>query len=361
MESQIIGVDAQQWSVLRAATTHDVYDAPGYASLSAWQEGGEAAAVYVDGGRDGRLLIPIVIREIDTTLRDAMSPYGYPGILTDRRTDEAFIREAMGAAMMTLRDAGIVSLFIRLHPLIPVAGLDGVGVTVHHRTVAVDLSLPAEQIWAETRTNHRRDIQRALRRGHKFSFDESPQAHAAFRRLYETTMTRLGAADYYFFSQEYFERLMEVAGVDVHLAVVRVGEEIAAAGLFIECCGIVHLHLSASDERFSVERPTKLLYHEVCTWAKARGDHWLHLGGGRGSAEDSLYHFKARFSTYRAEFDTLRIVSRIHDYRALMAARNPDTDANDLTGYFPAYRRPGEPRILGGPQRAAHVLRQTAN
>ena len=70
----------------------------------------------------------------------------YPGILTDRRTDEAFIREAMGAAMMTLRDAGIVSLFIRLHPLIPVAGIDDLGVTVHHRTVAIDLSLPAEQI-----------------------------------------------------------------------------------------------------------------------------------------------------------------------------------------------------------------------
>ena len=253
----------------------------------------------------------------------------------------------MATAISTLQDEGLVSLFVRLHPLVPLAGLEDVGELVRHKTVAVDLSLSMEQIWAETRENHRRDIRRSQLKGQTVSFDGSPQAHSAFQRLYETTMTRLGASDYYFFSQEYFERLMNIPGLKAHLAVVRMAGEMAAAGLFIECCGIVHLHLSASDERFAMERPTKLLYHGVCTWAKARGDRWLHLGGGRGSVEDSLYHFKAGFSRYRAEFCTLRVVSRQDDYRFLVATRYPDHDAGDLAGYFPGYRRPGEPRVHG--------------
>ena len=89
-----------------------------------------------------------------------------------------------------------------------------------------------------------RDIQRALHRGHKFSFDESPQAHAAFQHLYETTMTRLGAADYYFFSQEYFERLMEVAAHEHPLGSDPSERRSAAAGLFIECFAVSSICIS---------------------------------------------------------------------------------------------------------------------
>ena len=157
MKGRIIGIDASEWTTPREATEHDVYDTPGYAGLAAWQEGGVPAGLFVDAGDSGRLLIPIV------DLRDRREPPrcsvadGDPGILTDRRGDAAFVRDAMATAISTLQDEGLVSLFVRLHPLVPLAGLEDVGELVRHKTVAVDLSPSMEQIWAETRDNYRRE------------------------------------------------------------------------------------------------------------------------------------------------------------------------------------------------------------
>ena len=63
---------------------------------------------------------------------------------------------------------------------------------------------------------------------------------------------------------------------------------------------------TASRDRitpFQRERPTKLMLHFVRTWAKDRGLRRLRLGGGVGGKEDSLYRFKAGFSTDRHAFE----------------------------------------------------------
>lgn len=338
MNGQLIGVDAPEWRALRSDTIHDVYDAPAYASLSAWQEGGEAIGVLVNGEDGQRLLIPLILRDIDSARRDAASPYGYPGVLTDARGDDAFVGDAMTVAVETLRKAGIVSLFIRTHPLIPVAGIDRVGTMVHHQTVAIDLSLSPEELQAQMRTNHRRDIKKGLQCGPRFLFSRTDACLNEFVRLYQATMERLDAAEYYRFDQEYFERLLAISE-DIHIATVRIDGSVAAAGLITESCGIVQWHLSAADQRFASHRPQKLLCHSIRTWATERGDRWFHLGGGRGSAEDSLFHFKAGFSEYRADFGTLRVVVNEEDYDALVAEHSPDTGPADVTCGFPAYRR----------------------
>ena len=82
----------------------------------------------------------------------------------------------------------------------------------------------------------------------------------------------------------------------------------AAAALFVETSGIVQYHLAGSDERYSRDRPTKILMNAVRSWAQERGDVRLHLGGGVGGADDSLMHFKAGFSDERHVFQTLRVV-----------------------------------------------------
>ena len=95
----------------------------------------------------------------------------------------------------------------------------------------------------------------------------------------------------------------------MHLWVVKKGQEIAAGGLFGECCKIVQYHLSGSSvehERFS---PTRLMLADVFDWARERGNEQVHLGGGLGSSKDGLFHFKAGFSDLRGVFETLRIVS----------------------------------------------------
>ena len=82
------------------------------------------------------------------------------------------------------------------------------------------------------------------------------------------------------------------------------------------------------------------MLHFVRTWAKSRGLQRLHLGGGVGASEDSLFRFKAGFSTDRHPFRTLRVVLDELAYADLVRARQPQSDPGDHTGFFPLYRKP---------------------
>jgi hypothetical protein len=169
--------------------------------------------------------------------------------------------------------------------------------------------------------------------------DEDWRHLESFKRLYWATMARRSADSFYFFDDAYFDGLRDVLGESLHLCVVEGGGVIVAAGLFVECNGMVQYHLSGSDAAGSVVQPTKLMIHFVRGWAKERGDQILHLGGGVGGGSDSLMQFKAGFSPLRHTFVTLRIVADALEYGHLVAARDPLFDPNARSDFFPLYRR----------------------
>lgn len=338
MRARLIGVDAPEWMEMVHAVPHDVYQLPAYAALAARYERGQAAAASVEDGRGRRLLVPLILREVEGDLVDAVSPYGYPGVLSDRPADGAFVADAMESVKEVLAERNVVTLFLRLHPLMPVDGLESSGLIVWHQTVAIDLSRSANDLRADMRTNHRRDVDKSLRDGTRVVFETTPSRRAEFEALYAAAMVRMQASDYYRYDSGYFERLFEDLAGYVRLATVLVDDDVAAAGVYTECGGIVEMHLAATEPYYAARRPTKVLVYAVCQTARAQGHRWLHLGGGRGSAEDSLFHFKAGFSNGRAAFGTLRSVILAEPYRRLVAAVGSDEDG-DLDGYFPCYRR----------------------
>lgn len=118
---------------------------------------------------------------------------------------------------------------------------------------------------------------------------------------------------------------------------MRIEDEPAAAGIFTEVDGLVQYHLSGARAARRRQQPTKLLLDEVRRWAAEQGYHTLHLGGGVGAQEDSLYRFKAGFSKRRHDFFTWRIVPDPSRYERLCASTGVDAD----TGFFPAYRQRG--------------------
>lgn len=318
---------------------HDFYHLPAYAALCAGQLGGEARALYVtDDARS--LLLPLVIRGISGGGSDATSPYGYPGPIGNAADDPTFLRMALVAGLDMLRDAGIVSVFVRLHPLFNLNPPTHPGTLVWHGdTVSIDLTLPTEQLWAQTRLNHRRDITRALQMGFVARMDEDWNYLDSFKHLYQMTMARRSAASFYFFEDSYFNVLREVLGEKLHLCVVEKDGDIAAAGLFAETNGIVQYHLSGTADAFRTVQPTKLMMHFVRGWAKDRGNQVLHLGGGVGGADDTLLQFKVGFSPLRQKFATLRLVTDETEYRRLVEAHNPLLDPDVRTGFFPSYRQ----------------------
>lgn len=340
MQATLIEPDAPRWTEILGRVRHDFYHLPGYVALAAEQEGGAARALLVEEGARG-LLLPLILRPIKGGSSDATSPYGYPGPLTWGDRDQEWIRDAFQAGVERLRSDGVVSLFVRLHPLLDELPPVEVGrLVTHGETVSIDLTRSLEEIWGQTRNNHRRDIGKSQRLGYVAQLDKDWEYFGTFVRLYRETMERLSAEERYLFDEGYFRRLREVLGASVMLWVVTKDDAIAAAVLFVETSGIVQYHLAGSDQEHAWTRPTKLLIWSVARWAKERGDVRLHLGGGVGGADDSLMHFKAGFSDDRHMFRTLRVVVDDLAYRRLVSGRDAGLDATDLDGFFPLYRKP---------------------
>jgi hypothetical protein len=311
-----------------------------YVQLSADYESGVARAVLVEEG-ERKLLLPLIVRTIPGGGRDATSPYGFPGPIGNGLEDPAFVTAAFLEIRRVLAAHGIVSLFVRFHPMLNPAMPQGVGTVVDHGdAVAIDLCQSADAIWQQTRKNHRRQILQSIRSGHAVGFDPTEAAFVAFKGLYRATMRRVDAAAYYLFDDAHFSDLRSAMGPRMRLASVRIGNDMAAAGLFIEEDGIVEYHLSGTDARFAKFAPTKLLTHFVTGWARERGNRWLHLGAGMGAPDDALLHFKSGFSPARHRFRTLRMVIDVAEYRRLTLERNASDDPTRTDGYFPVYRQP---------------------
>jgi hypothetical protein len=307
--------------------------------MSASHESGVARAILVEEG-ERNFLLPLTLRGIPGGGRDATSPYGFPGPIGKGLECPAFLSAAFREVRGVLAAEGIVSLFVRFHPLFNPVVPDGIGfVASHGDAVTIDLSHPAETLWGQTRKNHRRQIVRSILEGHTVGLDDSEEAFGVFKSLYRATMRRVDAPAFYSFDDGYFEGLRCAMGNRMRLAVVRVGNDVAAAGLFIEEDGIVQYHLSGTDDRYERFSPTKILTHFMTGWAKERGNRWLHLGAGNRQPNDALLHFKSGFSPLRHPFRTLRVVLDAAEYRRLSIGRQLSSDPDRLDSYFPAYRQ----------------------
>ena len=338
MKVELLRCDDPAWSAFLAAAPHDFYHLPAYVALEAEREGGEGAALHVADG-DRAVLLPLILRPIPGGPRDAISPYGFPGPLLRGSDDRAFIGDALTAALPTLRSEGIVTVFVRSHPLLDDPPPDRPGTLVYHGdTVAIDATLSDEEQWRNTRGDHRNHINRALRLGYRVVIDDECRYLPDFERLYVATMDRVAARDFYRFDTAYFGGLRAALGPHLKVVAALTGDLVAAAALIVETSGIVEYHLAANDALFMRDGAAKLMVHVVRAWAGERGDRFVHMGGGVGAADDPLLYFKVGFSPLRFRFHTLRIVADEPEYERLVRAADPAADPTDRSGFFPAYR-----------------------
>jgi GNAT acetyltransferase-like protein len=348
-----VDVDSPHWERALSGINHDFYHLPGYVRLCSRHERGKPVVFLAEQG-ECRLLIPLLIRPIDPAiaterniLYDASSPYGYPCpllSLSDHDDSENFLRLGLAAFLDGLRERRIVSAFVRLHPLIdlPEGPLTDVGFLVTHgETVSIDLTLPREEIWHQTRQDHRSNINKLERLGVSVRIDKSLTLMSEFRTVYLESMKRVEADNYYNFPLEYFTELSDVLGDRLHLCVVEIDGQLASGALFVESCGTVQYHLSGTMDAFLKLHPSKTILNFVRYWAKDRGNRVLHLGGGLGGRKDALFDFKAGFSKIRHPFKTWRIIADQDRYQRLTANWRAISrvEADVPEGFFPAYRK----------------------
>jgi len=347
--------EEEQWmAVLAQAVQHDFYHLPSYHRLA--EERGEGRAhlfVHEEGGHT--IALPLLLRPLTglpggaagAGWSDATCVYGYAGpVASQVELPAAVVRNFQEALTAALAQQRVVTVFSRLHPLIPQRGfLAGLGECPRKGpTVSIDLTLPADEQRAQFRGSHRTRINKLRREGAVCTRGEAPQHLGEFVSIYHETMRRVNACDAYFFGEDYFTALVDGLGSKLQLFVVSVEGQVAAGALVTLCDGIVQYHLGGTRGEFLHLSPMGLIFDTVRQWAGEQGARFFHLGGGVGSEEDSLFFFKAGFSDSRHDFGTWRWVVVPEVYRELCEARQQadrqlgaEPVASD---FFPVYRRP---------------------
>ena len=346
----------QDWNgVLAQVARHDFHHLAQYHRLA--EERGEGRAhlfAYHDGAYT--IALPLLLRPVEASggeaWSDATSVYGYAGPLASHVGMPASVlrsfQKRLTDALVARR---IVTVFSRLHPLIPQRGLlAALGeCRPEGETVSIDLTRSPEEQWAHYRPSIRARIRKLRRAGLVGQRDRDKRHLAEFVEIYRQTMRRVKAHRSYFFEEEYFTRLASGLGEALELFVVTLDGAVVAGGLFTFCGEIVQYHLGGTGDASLKLGPMSLLFDTVRLWASEEGARTMHLGGGVGSREDSLLHFKKGFSDRRHVFWTWRWVVEPDAYRSLCDRndrRNAEVGAPSASReYFPRYRCSASPAV----------------
>ncbi len=283
-------------------------------------------------GEGIELLAPLLVREIgDGPERDAISPYGYPGLVESRTIDSGRASPSIGGKSSAAVDpaaidwsaTGLVSFFLR-HTLAPppLAGAT--------ERIVVQIADPA--LPQKSRPSDRRQARRNLEAGYGLALvpgnETSAEQRAGFVDLYEQTMRRTDAAEHYFFGAAYFDRILEADRTWLAFARAPSGE-LAAASLVTVSDGFLHYYLSGSADAHLGDSPMKSVVFRLIEHAADLGLP-LNLGGGL-SPGDPLEAFKRGFANRTEPWFTSELICDPDKYKLL-------NEGKSAGSFFPAYR-----------------------
>jgi lipopolysaccharide/colanic/teichoic acid biosynthesis glycosyltransferase len=315
-------VPEEQWDSTLAELGHeDPYSLRGYLDAACAVSGGQPRLLRV-----GDTTFACVVSSIPgSDLKDVSSPYGYGGPMG---ADEEFWPAYEEWCMRV----GAVSTFVRFHPLAENHRRAPTDMTLERLADTVSWPLEGGDLFQSMHRHHRRVVRKA--RGRLDTrVVEAPPTLETFAALYEETMRRRNAEEFYFFPGEYWERLRVGLKDRLVLFEVREDDALCAAILCLGSPPWLHYHLGGSSGPARSNGANHLVLLTAAEWGRERGFTNFHLGGGVGGREDPLWEFKHRFAPGNAK--ELWIGKLVHDEQAY--AELSETSAVD--GWFPAYRR----------------------
>ncbi|MBO4389002.1 MAG: peptidoglycan bridge formation glycyltransferase FemA/FemB family protein [Spirochaetales bacterium] len=338
-----IGLErADEWdAIVRSFEKYDVYWLSGYVKAFKIHGDGEPLLLYYYDS-DVRGINVEMKRDVadDDKFRDYLqkgiyydfaTPYGYGGWLIEGEKTENLFK----AYDTWAKDNGIISEFVRFHPLIrnhevcrAFYSVVQLGEVVH-----MDLFSP-EDVWKNLSSKNRNCIRKAMKSGVKIYNGRFPEIYEKFIQIYNSTMDKVGAESYYYFKPVFYSSILDNLPQNAQVFWAEKDEAIIAASIIIGAKGFLNYHLSGSIKEFNSLAPLNYLLYEVALWGSANGFSSFYLGGGVGSREDSLFAFKRAF--YKGALNHFYIGKRIYDQKKYDELVRLGNVANE--DWFPAYR-----------------------
>ena len=335
--------NSEQWDTLVCTfADHDVYWLSGY--VKAFQIHGDGEPLLFFYENDGIRGINVVMkRDIAKDIHfvgklseneyfDFTTPYGYGGWLIEGKGKEELFQEYENWCCRN----GIICEFVRFHPVLKnqESSTDAYEVVPLGNTVALDLSTP-EAIWANITSKNRNVIRKAQKNGIKIYNGRYPDIYKVFREIYNGTMDKDNAEDYYYFDESFYESILYDLPQHSQVFYADLGGKVIAASIMLMANGRMNYHLSGSVRDYANLAPTNLILYEAALWGCANGCKTLHLGGGVGSGEDGLFAFKKAFNRGQpCRYHIGKNIFLSEIYEKLIAMRTSLQER----GFFPCYR-----------------------
>lgn len=344
---RIIDINAsEEWdAVVRSFQDYDAYSLSGY--VKAFQVHGDGLPLlfyYEDAKTRGFNVVmkrdiaknPHLARKLDKgQWFDITTPYGYGGWLIEGEAETSALDEAYSKLC---RDMNIVCEFVRFHPMWDNAyRMEQMYQVIYlGHTVAMDLS-DEETIWSNIISKNRNMIRKAEKNGIVIRCGNAPEDYMAFKKMYDATMSKDAAEDYYFFEDSFYESIRLDLGENTQVFLAMYEDKPIAGSIMIFANGKLNYHFSGSDMEYRSLAPTNLLLYEAAKWGCQNGMKTFHLGGGLGSQEDNLFKFKRAFYKGDAKQFAIGRKKFLPDvYDELNKYRENDPPSS----FFPEYRRP---------------------
>jgi len=279
--------------------------------------------LYCFESENVRIVCPFVEREYDGYI-DILKPVGFSGFVANGDCSEfphywkAFVRQR-----------GYICGYLGLDPIFDYSThFDPDEIYQYNTIYVLDLTLSLDGLWANLSTNRKRQLRDWDNIRPDLVLEKSTLTNF-FLANYVDFFCRKDAARFYFFSRDTLSFLFNIDNVLI------VG---ASSSKKVEAVSVFTYTADVGEYLFNVSLPegrnhtAALLWYSV-NYLKSLQIPLLNLGGGSGGVGE----FKRRFGARKLALRCLKQVYEPEIYENLCRCAN--ADPNDMTGYFPAYRR----------------------
>lgn len=334
--------DSNVWnSSVKSFARYDVYHLNCYVKAFAIHGDGEPQLLYYEGDSLRAIYVYMKRKTSIEDYYDSVTPYGYGGVLFEGDMSEENKETFWKEYLQVMEQEHIVDNFVRYHPVLknaePMKSISNV--IDLGKTIAINLTSP-DVIWENIISKNRNMIRKAEKNGIEIRHGKDLALFEDFRRIYNATMEKDNADEYYFFGEKFYESIHNDLHDNYEMFYAVLDGEIIAMSIILFAKNQMHYHLSGSLFEYRNLAPSNLLLYKAALWGCEQGYKTFHLGGGVGSGEDNLYKFKAAFnrnSDY--QFSIGKEIFDQEKYEELVDLRSlKDNSFNRESNYFPLYR-----------------------
>lgn len=342
------GTDREIWQRAWETCGREPFAHPAYVEL--FTSEGEEALCAMAQSATGLALVPFILRpiqgdgwKIETSLRDATSPYGYGGPYGH---DDLVKGELWSGFSEWMAQNNVVSMFGRLAlgSSTPSHLPPGASVRSDSDNIIVDLTRSSVEQWQHYEHKVRKNVKKAIRANLHVEIGQSFTDLEEFSQLYESTMARREASSWYYFGLDFFTTLTErLEGSYIAAEVRDDTNRLVSAELVLSSDRYLYSFLGGTRRDAFPHAPNDLLKHAVIEYGRESGRDGYVLGGGYTKG-DGIFRYKKSFDpTGYVPFQRLELIADQSAYDSLIAERlrqerSVTSGARLEHGFFPSYR-----------------------